>query len=384
MGLNTGMSMAALQTQASNEAFAGKVRLILPKAIYAVPGVEMNVYFDNVILAINPANYVFDVTCKKGTQQTERWTFVPAASDAGNYPFEIQVRDDENKVVAQAKSMVCVVPTDAGVGRTITQLCIGDSLTHHSVYTEQLLHLFHQPGNPHLNLIGTHHPYENYPVENRHEGYGGWTAERFVTHYTGTARKGDAATRGSPFLYPDAKGKPALDFLRYLQETNQGKAPDAVTIFLGCNDTFQATDEDIEPVITRALGYYDTLVKMIHSADKNIKIGVVLIPPPAGTQDAFGNNYGCGQTRWQYKRNQHRLVERLMEHFGNREKENIFLVPVFINLDCLHNYPSETVPCNAQTTQPTIRQSNAVHPATPGYRQIGDTIYCWMKYTLCD
>jgi lysophospholipase L1-like esterase len=384
LSFHAGMSVAGPpERHVSNEVFAGKIRLILPKTIYAVPGVEMNVYFDNVVLAISPANYAFDVTCVKGTQQTERWTYIPVASDVGDYPFEIEVRDDQNKVIARAKSTLCVVPADAGAVRSITQLCIGDSLTHHSVYTEQLLHLFNQPGNPYLNLIGTHHPYENYPVENRHEGYGGWTAERFATYYTETARKGDAPTRGSPFLYPGSNGKPKLDFPRYLQEANQGKAPDVVTIFLGCNDVFHATDDDIESVVTKAVGFYDNLVVMIRSTCKNTKIGIVLIPPPAETQDAFGNNYGCGQTRWQYKRNQHHLVERLMQHFGNREKENIFLVPVFINLDCLHNYPCETVPCNAQTTQPTIRQNNGVHPATQGYRQIGDTIYCWMKYTLC-
>ena len=74
-------------------------------------------------------------------------------------------------------------------------------------------------------------PLKKYPMENRHEGYGGWTTEHFATYYSETVRKGTA--RGSPFLYPDAKGNPLLDFSRYLQETNQGKAPDVVTIFLG-------------------------------------------------------------------------------------------------------------------------------------------------------
>lgn len=50
---------------------SGKVRLQLPKVIPAAVGIEMNVYFDNVILAVNPANYAFDVTCVKGQQQAE-------------------------------------------------------------------------------------------------------------------------------------------------------------------------------------------------------------------------------------------------------------------------------------------------------------------------
>ena len=146
---------AITQPRISNNKLPENIRLILPEKIYAIPGVEMNVYFDNVVLVINPANYVFDVTCEKGTQQSERWTYVPATDDIGRYPFEIQVRNDQNQIIAQAKSMLYVVPAEAGSGRSITQLCIGDSLTHESIYTDQLLKLCSKPGNPRLTLIGT-------------------------------------------------------------------------------------------------------------------------------------------------------------------------------------------------------------------------------------
>lgn len=260
---------ASESSRVGKKEFPGKIRLILPEKIYAVPGIEMNVYFENVALMVNSANYVFDVTCKKGIQQAERWTYIPAVSDVGEYPFQIEVRDENNDIVGVEKSKLCVVPADAGSGRPLTVLCIGDSLTHHSVYTAHLLDLFKQPGNPHLKLIGTHRPYKDWPVENRHEGYGGWTAERFATRYDKTAPKEDASKRGSPFLYPGADGKPELDFSRYLQEANQGKAPDIVTIFLGCNDVFYATDDNIDQVITKALSYYDKLVDMIHSVNKD-------------------------------------------------------------------------------------------------------------------
>ena len=37
--------------------FAGQdVRLLIPEKIYAVPGVETNIYFNNVVTVINPAN----------------------------------------------------------------------------------------------------------------------------------------------------------------------------------------------------------------------------------------------------------------------------------------------------------------------------------------
>jgi lysophospholipase L1-like esterase len=124
------------------------------------------------------------------------------------------------------------------------------------------------------------------------------------------------------------------------------------------------------------------LIEMIHGVRKDTKIGALLLVPPAATQDAFGANYQCGQTRWQYKRNQYRVVQRIMERYGNREAENLWLIPASVNLDCLHNYPQAAAPWNARTAEKGVRLANGVHPGAEGYRQIGDSIYCWMKAQL--
>ena len=71
---------------------AGEVRLVLPGVVYGVVGIEMNVYFDNVVLVMNPDNYAFRVTCgngRQGIQQSDRWTFVPQDGDIGDVPFEL-------------------------------------------------------------------------------------------------------------------------------------------------------------------------------------------------------------------------------------------------------------------------------------------------------
>jgi lysophospholipase L1-like esterase len=361
--------------------FQGEVGLILPPVINAVPGVEMNVYFDNVSLTVNPANYVFDVTCNRGAQQVERWTYTPSDKDVGQFGFTLEMRDQSNAVIARAQSMIRVAPRDAGDGKPRSILIFGDSLTAASVYSQRVLDLSREDENVALKLIGTRGP-KGEPNGNLHEGYGGWTAERFATKYTGVARGGPYKECGSPFIYKDGDADPELDFARYCREFNDGKAPDFVTILLGCNDTFSATDDTIEERIDRMFRHYETLLKMIRDNGPGTQIGCLLLVPPAATQDAFGANYRSGQTRWQYKRNQHRVVERMLETFGGREAENIFLVPANVNLDCANNYPKRTSPANAHADVETARLNNGVHPAASGYRQIGDSVYCWIKSRL--
>jgi len=372
--------LAILGTPATG-ALGPDVYLSLPPAIDCVPGVEASVYFDNVTLVVNPANYAFDVTCEKGMQQAERWTFTPTEKDVGEYPFALEVRDQTNAVIATARSTLKVAPGDAGTGRTVSALLIGDSLTHASVYSARLLELCAGPGNPKLTLVGSHVPNAETP-ENRHEGYGGWTAERFATHYTDVARTGPAKERGSPFLYEEADGGRRLDFQRYCDDVNGGALPDFVTVFLGCNDTFSATDDTIEARIDDMFVHLDALIAMIREASGDVRIGLMPPVPPAATQDAFGANYRCGQTRWQYKRNQHRVVERLYERYAGRDGDGITLIPAFLSLDCRHNFPQAEAPWNAHTTLTGLRLINGVHPAPEGYGQIGDAVYCWLKTQL--
>lgn len=365
----------------------GHLRLLLPPRIYAVAGIEMNVYFENICLPLNPLNYAFDVTCAKGRQQAERWTFVPEEQDVGQYPLAIEVRDEKNTIIARSESVLQVVPKNAGAGVPVTVLTIGDSLTHAAVYPAHLLELCGTNGsNPRITLVG-HVPNEGRP-DVRIEGYGGWTAQRFATFYKEEKRVAGPEDRkawnahGSPFLYSDGKGGFKMDFARYCQEFNGGKGPDFVTLFLGCNDTFGASDETIEASIDLMLAHYDRLIDMVRQVRKDTKIGALLLVPPAGTQDAFGANYQCGQTRWQYKRNQQRVVERMTAKYGNRETEGLYLIPANVNLDCLNNYPLLRAARNAQTKAEGVRLANGVHPSAEGYRQIGDTVFCWLKAQL--
>lgn len=374
------------QTHAEPADFPGEARLLLPPLIHALEGLEANLYFDNVFLLLHPAAVAIDVTCGKGAQQNERWTWTPKPDETGDFPLSLELRDGSNKIVARASSAVRVhrrtPPESLG---PLNLLMVGDSLTAASIYPARVLELAKEDGFP-LNLIGTRGPGADEGAvlgEVKHEGYGGWTAERFATHYTGKARGGPYRECGSPFLYKtnpdDPKESPQLDFARYCAEFNEGNGPDFVTILLGCNDTFRATDETIEEQIDVFERHTETLLSMVLALRPETRIGLILPMPPAGSQDAFGANYGSGQTRWQYRRNRHRLVERMTLAFSGREHEGIHLVAAHLNLDPIHGFPDVTVPAHARTEATVERLNNGVHPSAEGYRQMGDTIYAWLR-----
>ena len=363
--------------------FAGSatadIRLILPPRIYAVPGLESNIYFDNIMLVKNMQDYTVCVKCSKGRQLSDRWMYNPKPDEAGEYPLTISVLDDENKPVASATTSLRVAKPDAGGNLDVRMLIIGDSLTYAGVYPDEIYKLCQRTGNPKLTLLGSRPP--NSSAEYlRYEGYGGWSFAMFCTGYTEPDIINGRRAR-SPFVFKE-NGKPALNFARYVKEQCGGSAPDIVAIGLGTNDIFLGTDADIDAKIDTIFSYADKLISNIKAAGPDTKIGFLLLVPPAASQDAFGENYGCMQTRWQYRRNQHRYVERQFQKYGGREKEGLHLIPTYTNIDTVYNFPRREVFANNRTDIRIVRMVNGVHPSADGYRQMADSIYCWLKNIL--
>jgi len=364
----------------------GPVRLLLPPVIYATPGIECNVYLRNTVLVLDMDDYAFDVRCDQGRQWRERWTYTPEAGEAGDYPITIRVFDGQNKLLAEASSVVRVTPAEAGAADPVGVLLVGASLTQASVYPRHLLDLAEADGHVTIKLIGSRGP-DNKPADGpvRHEGYNGWSAQSFVTHHGPLSRTGEykRPDTGSPFIYEDAPGKLTLDFQRYYDQFNTGRAPNFITIQLGPNDIFRDTDETIDAGIDKALGYYDQLIAKIHEADASTHVGVILVAPASPSQDGFRNYRGTGkQTAWQYRRNHHRLIERMIERYAGRTDERIHLVPVNVAVDTDHHYPTWTAARDARSDEKVTRVNNGTHPSDAGYRQVGDVIYAWIKATL--
>jgi hypothetical protein len=73
------------------------------------------------------------------------------------------------------------------------------------------------------------------------------------------------------------------------------------------------------------------------------------------------------------------LLEKLVEHFGGRESEHIYIVPAYINIDAERDFPTWTSRASADSTTDVVRVNNGTHPFEPGYFKIADSIYCWLK-----
>ena len=359
--------LAARAVPAAEVRGAGPLRLLLPPVVYAVPGVETNLYWDNAVLTETPENYRFQVQCPLGRSEARRWTLIPAAQDIGDHRLALSVTDPGGQCLGEAGTTLRIVPADAGKASKLRLLVIGDSLTGATAYPNEIARLLSQPGNPAWEMLGTHRPASAAPGV-FHEGYGGWTWARFNS-YVNPDPKAAGRLRGSPFVFSDGEGKqPKLDLDRYFAESCGGHKPDAVTIMLGINDCFGANPESPDERIDAMFQQADILLAALRHAAPEADIGLCLTTPPNARESGFEANYHGRYHRWGWKRIQHRLVERQIARFGGRESERLFLVPTELNLDPVDGYPV----------------NNGVHPNTDGYRQIGASIYAWLKWRLAE
>lgn len=348
---------------------AESLQLTLPPMWYGTPGVPVSLYYDNVVLTEHPEALRFEVKCDFGQSEARRWTVTPEDKDVGEHAMEVVVRDAAGKELERGQTRLRVAPREAGKGRELKLLIVGDSLTAATAYPNEIARLLSLPGNPGWKMYGQHRPASAHPGV-AHEGYGGWTWAAFLTRYEPKEERTPDGKgwkkRSSPFVYLDGQGKPALDVVRYLKEQGGAEKPDVVTFLLGINDCFAAKPENPDANIDTMFTNAEKLVGAFREASPKTAIAIGLTTPPNSREGAFQANYKGKYPRWGWKRIQHRLVQRQLAQFAGREKDGIYVVPTELNVDPVEGYPVD----------------NAVHPNAVGYAQIGSSFYGWLKHWL--
>jgi lysophospholipase L1-like esterase len=354
---------------ASLRAESASLQLTLPPTWYGVPGVPVSVYYDNVVLTEQPEAYRFEVKCDIGIAEARRWTVTPTDKEVGDHAMEVTVKDAQGKILQSAKTTLHIAPRNAGAGRELKLLLVGDSLTAATAYPNEIARLLSTEGNPKWTMLSDNQPASAAPGV-AHEGYGGWTWAAFLTKYEPQPERTPDGKgwkkRSSPFVFAGADGKAALDIPRYIKEVCGNQSPDVVTVLLGINDCFHTSPDDpkaVDATINTTLDNADKLIAAFHAASPKSVFAIGLTTPPNSREEGFEANYHGKYHRWGWKRIQHRLVQRMLERMGNRQKEGIYLVPTELNLDPVDGYPV----------------NNGVHPNGVGYAQIGTSFYAWLK-----
>jgi lysophospholipase L1-like esterase len=337
------------------------IEILLPDTIYWCEGREMSIYFENILLCDNLKNYQIDCVGNAGKQQNER--FVIDSPVIGDYYLTINVYTANYGRLIITKTTIIHVISNVGTGADKKVCFIGDSWTDNPTYISDLQALYgDETDTDTLTLIGTRYPWGQYTGAPKTEGRAGWSARDYVL----SASVGGVT---NAFYNPTSR---TFDFSYYLSSTGQS-TPDIVSIFLGINDVAKG----ILPM--RSIESFDIMISSIKNASSNIKIALVLTPPPCQSQDGFGKNNGVGECYWQQKKGAFNFAKMLYEKY--KDDSSIFFVPVMSSVDMFYNVASEEVAPNAYNTDITIRRiTDNVHCNKFGYAQVADAFYGCLKH----
>lgn len=356
----------AVAKQADPPLIPDDLRLLLPPRLFAAVDAELSIYFENLVLTRYPDQLRFDVKSDVGRSARRRWSVTPSAKDVGEHPIHVTIRDWRGKkVLAEGKTSLVVVPADAGSGKSLRLLIVGDSLTHSTFHINELTRRLSMPGNPAWELLGTNSAQQALPGV-RHEGYGGWTWNCFCTYdVPGSAKK--RYRERSPFLYPSQGGSTALDVGRYFREHCGAVPPDVVLFELGVNDVFCLQPDQkavLDAYLPQVMASADKLLAAFRKAAPKAALVILLPAPLTASERIYQDIYAPEFNRWRIQRNVHRLLEDFSRHFAEREKDGVYLLPAYHNFDVYDGYPVD----------------DPAHPNEFGCKQYATSIHNWLLW----
>ncbi|MBE6385399.1 MAG: SGNH/GDSL hydrolase family protein [Lentisphaerae bacterium] len=381
-----------------------RLRLTLPEVIYAVPGIESNIYFENVIDSAAFNAYAVEVKCERGTHGNSRWFWTPEKQDAGKtFDLELRLFNDYGRVAA-ARCKVVVAKEPADYKKKITLSLLADSGVN-CLYPTHLLNVMREAGFVNYTPVGKHSGGGKKPVPGgiAHDGYGGFSWGCFLERWLYSAEelpqaqteaekeqmrafgisnlpKSRSYMLRSPLLKL-VNGKKTLDIPGWLKEINDGKAPDFIVIQLGGNDMFGAMEDQRQQRLAKTMKNARKLLTVLRKNLPDSIIGVTTGVCGCG-QDGYGANYKCLQSQYQYRRNIQSYNLAIAELVKGLKDPKISLIPLNQCIDPDNSYLWGSYPIHARHRKKVIRDRNALHPSITGGYQLGDAIYCWLRKQL--
>ncbi|HFU3963070.1 TPA: SGNH/GDSL hydrolase family protein [Streptococcus suis] len=347
-------SISTLETNVTD--LQNKISLVLPSRVYGVVGKEMNIYLDNVLL--NSDGSAIETIQAEAMSDSETlksrviWTPTTAKSEALSlslYTKSLSQRDELKSVQA-----ISVAET-VGTG-TKKVMVIGDSKVASGFITNTIKELMTADTSMDVELLGTLY---NWTTDNRHEGRGGWSAADYCT----------LATKGSKTnAFWDADTS-SFNFSKYM--ATQGYTDvDYVFINLGTNDVGTYTN-------TQILAYYQTMIDSIHAYNPLVNIVIGL------TEGIYAGSYTntTSDPKFNTQTNLQSLRKDFIAAFDNRDAENIFVCPLYLNMDLKEDYNTASVPLSFRdSTKTRNKVTDPIHQSSVGFRKNADTMYYTIKY----
>lgn len=335
-----------------------QIETVLPSKLRVCGGVEMNVYYPNIVRYLNTekCQLVRPTSTFSNYGSFARWTPAADSSKSFDTKFGFSLVDTYAENITSSVLSVSAVPKTTGNGVTKKVMFIGDSLTDADAFSAEIVRMFEADGM-NVELLGTLGS-----GANKNEGRSGWRAYTYVKCAQGSD---DLKNLGftNPFYDPEKGG---FDFSYYMEQQGY-EGVDYVFICLGTNDTARGnhkTEAELKEL-------WDYMIDSIHEYDSSIRIGLWL--PPTRSLMANRDRRAIDSSLWMNK--------WIISTYDNREDERLYLVPVYLNVDPYHDYRYQEVQVsNRNPDFKMVIDSDSVHPSSYGYYKIADVMYSYIKY----
>lgn len=322
----------------------GKGRaLILPPHYPVVIDKQMNVSLDNVL---QYGNYYTSENYKvrgkgniiEGMYQLEGST---------NQTLILDYYEGNQLTLTNSLPIKAIAKSSGG-STTKKVLLIGESTTDSLLFVNALLANF-TSDTMKLSLLGGR---GTSPAN--HEGRSGWGSQNFVNNQTYKSLE-------NAFYNPATS---TFSFAYYMAQMGYTSV-DYVCINLGINDVADGYNT------TQILANYKKMIDSIRSYNSTIKIviGLTNLPSKHTNQNGFD-----------LKTKLLSLINELITVYGNRESENFFLTPIYLNIDPFWDMRYKTVPLSNVNSKTVLVGDDQVHPSEIGYKKSADVHYCVFKY----
>ncbi len=347
----------------TGDAWINDVDILLPSSDVAVVGQEYNIYKDAIVFASIPAECYdiviqLDDTGVQAYNYGEVWRFTP--SGVGTYTLSVTVRDAKtgNGGVYATKTMTLYVVEKAELSNK-NVLFIGDSLTYAGIYTAEIQHNLSGGGITSIGTVERTRTINGAALTSMCEGRNGWATWDYAGTMEGSKSK--FLSDENVFRNPDTD---LFDLGYYMDTYHPGVSLNAICLNLGTNGigAHISVMTGMNELITRIREYSATLPILIH------------IPIPVAKQDyrayiAYQKNATSPYIRMRW----YDLAKAYIEAYDGT-MDNVYLVPVYLNMDVDHDFPTETVAVSARNPATKERVTDG-HPNTYGYLKMADVYY---------